>query len=178
MADSVKLMGGVQIPLPISIMPSWRAWALSVLIFLVSPWWGEDSLTLPILPLWLHPAPSSRRRRVPCSCAAFGVYYLESLLVFAWGSRFAILDELWCAPHPMHHATRFPMEHWRRIRTNNAIKRLNREIKKNLCGRTFPDSKSALMLVTARLKYVADSKWGSRRCLDVSLTKWVIMPKL
>jgi len=25
------------------------------------------------------------------------------------------------------------------------------------------------MLVTARLKYVADSEWGSRRYLDVSL---------
>lgn len=34
---------------------------------------------------------------------------------------------------------------------------------------TFPDGKSALMLVTARLKYVADSEWGSRRYLDVSL---------
>ena len=28
---------------------------------------------------------------------------------------------------------------------------------------------AALMLVTARLKYVADSEWGSRRYLDVSL---------
>ena len=28
---------------------------------------------------------------------------------------------------------------------------------------------SVLMLVTARLKYVADSEWGSRRYLDVSL---------
>ena len=34
---------------------------------------------------------------------------------------------------------------------------------------TFPDGNSALMLVTARLKYVADSEWGSRRYLDVSL---------
>lgn len=34
---------------------------------------------------------------------------------------------------------------------------------------TFPDGKSALMLVTARLKYVAGSEWGSRRYLDVSL---------
>ena len=36
---------------------------------------------------------------------------------------------------------------------------------------TFPDGKSALMLVAARLKYVADSEWGSRRYLDVSLLK-------
>ena len=36
---------------------------------------------------------------------------------------------------------------------------------------TFPDGKSALMLVAARLKYVADSEWGSRRYLDASLLK-------
>ena len=66
--------------------------------------------------------------------------------------------------------TRLPMEHWRRIRTNNAIERLNREIRRRtrVVG-TFPDGKSALMLVTARLKYVADSEWGSRRYLDVTL---------
>ena len=52
-----------------------------------------------------------------------------------------------------------PREHWRRIRTNNAIERLNREIRRRtrVVG-TFPDGKSALMLVAARLKYVADSK--------------------
>lgn len=62
------------------------------------------------------------------------------------------------------------MRHWRRIRTNNAIERLNREIRRRtrVVG-TFPDGNSALMLVTARLKYVADSEWGSRRYLDVSL---------
>ena len=66
--------------------------------------------------------------------------------------------------------TRFPMRNWRRIRTNNAIERLNREIRRRtrVVG-TFPDGRSALMLVTARLKYVADSEWGSRRYLDVSL---------
>ena len=65
-----------------------------------------------------------------------------------------------------------PREHWRRIRTNNAIERLNREIRRRtrVVG-TFPDGKSALMLVAARLKYVADSEWGSRRYLDVSLLK-------
>lgn len=34
---------------------------------------------------------------------------------------------------------------------------------------TFPDGKSALMLATARLKYIAESEWGSRRYLDVTL---------
>lgn len=66
--------------------------------------------------------------------------------------------------------TGFPREHWRRIRTNNAIERLNREIRRRtrVVG-TFPDGRSALMLVTARLKYVAESEWGSRRYLDVTL---------
>ncbi len=66
--------------------------------------------------------------------------------------------------------TRFPREHWRRIRTNNAIERLNREIRRRTrVVDAFPDGKSALMLVTARLKYVAESEWGSRRYLDVTL---------
>ena len=63
-----------------------------------------------------------------------------------------------------------PREHWRRIRTNNAIERLNRGIRRRtrVVG-TFPDGKSALTLVAARLKYVADSEWGSRRYLNASL---------
>lgn len=66
--------------------------------------------------------------------------------------------------------TAFPRERWRRIRTNNAIERLNREIRRRtrVVG-TFPDGRSALMLDTARLKYVAESEWGSRRYLDVTL---------
>lgn len=65
-----------------------------------------------------------------------------------------------------------PREHWRRIRTSNAIERLNREIRRRarVVG-TFPDGKSALVPVAARLKYVADSEWGSRRYLGVSLLK-------
>lgn len=52
----------------------------------------------------------------------------------------------------------------------NAIERLNREIRRRtrVVG-TFPDGKSALMLVTARLKYIVENEWGRRRYLDVSL---------
>lgn len=59
-----------------------------------------------------------------------------------------------------------------RIRTNNAIEQLNREIRRRtrVVG-TFPDGRSAPLLVAARLKYVADSEWGSRRYLDASLLK-------
>ena len=63
-------------------------------------------------------------------------------------------------------------EHWWRSISQYAIARLNREIRRrtHVVG-TFPDGKSALMLVAARLKCVADSEWGSRRYLDVSLLK-------
>ena len=42
----------------------------------------------------------------------------------------------------------FPSEHWTRIRTNNVIERLNREIRRRtrVVG-SFPDGNSALMLV-------------------------------
>lgn len=63
-----------------------------------------------------------------------------------------------------------PMRHWAGVRTDNAIERLNREIRRRtrVVG-TFPDGCSALMPVTARLKYIAGCEWGKRRYLDVSL---------
>ena len=65
-----------------------------------------------------------------------------------------------------------PREHWHRIRTNNAIERLNREIRRRTrVVDTFPAEKPAPLLVAARLRYVADSEWGSRRYLDASLPK-------
>lgn len=55
----------------------------------------------------------------------------------------------------------FPEEHWMRIRTNNTLERINREIKRRtkVVG-TFPGGESALMLVCARLRHVASSSWG------------------
>ena len=62
----------------------------------------------------------------------------------------------------------FPFEHWTRIRTNNTIERLNREIKRRtrVVG-TFPDGESALMLVCARLRHVAGIQWGVKRYLNM-----------
>ena len=62
----------------------------------------------------------------------------------------------------------FPSEHWTRIRTNNAIERLNREIRRRtrVVG-SFPDGNSALMLVCARLRYVASSQWGSKKYMSM-----------
>ena len=62
----------------------------------------------------------------------------------------------------------FPSEHWTRIRTNNVIERLNREIRRRtrVVG-TFPDGHSALMLVCARLCHVAGTPWGSRKYMNM-----------
>lgn len=62
----------------------------------------------------------------------------------------------------------FPEQHWTRIRTNNTLERLNREIKRRtkVVG-TFPDGESALMLVCARLRHVASSEWGNKRYLNM-----------
>ena len=38
----------------------------------------------------------------------------------------------------------------------------------NFLDTTFPDGNSALMLVTARLKYIVEHEWGKRRYLDMS----------
>jgi putative transposase len=63
----------------------------------------------------------------------------------------------------------FPREHWRRIRTNNPLERIMREIRRRtrVVG-NFPDGESALMLVAARLRHVAGTRWGTRRYLDMS----------
>jgi transposase-like protein len=53
----------------------------------------------------------------------------------------------------------FPREHWTRIRTNNPLERLNREIRlRTRVVGTFPDGESALVLVAARLRYVAGTR--------------------
>jgi transposase-like protein len=62
----------------------------------------------------------------------------------------------------------FPREHWTRIRTNNVLERLMREIRRRtrVVG-NFPDGQAAVMLVAARLRHVAGTKWGTRRYLDM-----------
>ena len=62
----------------------------------------------------------------------------------------------------------FPTQHWTRLRTNNAIERLNREIKRRTKAiGAFPDGQSALMLVCARLRHVAATSWGARRYMNM-----------
>lgn len=62
----------------------------------------------------------------------------------------------------------FPGEHWARIRTNNVIEWLNREIRR--CTRVvgcFPDGNSALILVCARLRYVVGTQWGNKKHMNM-----------
>lgn len=62
----------------------------------------------------------------------------------------------------------FPTQHWSRIRTNNTIERLNREIKRRTKAiGAFPDGQSALMLVCARLRHVAGTQWGAKRYMNM-----------
>jgi putative transposase len=62
----------------------------------------------------------------------------------------------------------FPREHWIRIRTNNVLERIMREIRRRtrVVG-NFPDGKSAVMLVAARLRHIAGTRWGQRVYLDM-----------
>lgn len=64
----------------------------------------------------------------------------------------------------------FPAEHHKRIRTNNPIERILREVKRRtkVVG-AFPDGESALMLTAARLRHVASTKWSTQRYLNMAL---------
>jgi len=66
----------------------------------------------------------------------------------------------------------FPDKHHRQIRTNNPLERIMREIRRRsrVVG-CFPDGRSALMLAAARLRYIAGTKWGTRRYLNMERLK-------
>ena len=59
----------------------------------------------------------------------------------------------------------FPREHWTRLRTNNGLERVMKEIRRRtrVVG-AFPDGNSALMLVGARLRHITTTKWGTNPC--------------
>ena len=69
----------------------------------------------------------------------------------------------------------FPSAHWHRIRTNNPLERILREVRRRtrVVG-AFPDGNSALMLVAARLRHISGTRWGTRKYLDMKkLTEMV-----
>jgi putative transposase len=67
---------------------------------------------------------------------------------------------------------RFPEEHWRRVRTNNPLERILREIRRRtrVVG-AFPDGQSALNLAAARLRHVAGTEWSTKRYLSMEFLK-------
>ena len=66
----------------------------------------------------------------------------------------------------------FPSEHHRSIRTNNPLERIMKEIRRRtrVVG-SFPDGNSALILVSARLRHIAGTQWGSKRYMDMGRLK-------
>jgi len=66
----------------------------------------------------------------------------------------------------------FPREHRIRIRTNNALERIMKEIRRRtrVVG-AFPDGNSALMLCAARLRHIAGTQWGTKRYLNIDLLR-------
>jgi transposase-like protein len=66
----------------------------------------------------------------------------------------------------------FPEEHWRRVRTNNPLERILREIRRRtrVVG-AFPDGQSALNLAAARLRHVAGTEWSTKRYLSMEFLK-------
>jgi transposase-like protein len=73
----------------------------------------------------------------------------------------------------------FPREHWTRIRTNNVLERIMREIRRRtrVVG-NFPDGKSAVMLVAARLRHIAGTRWGKRVYLDMERLREATAPPI
>jgi putative transposase len=66
----------------------------------------------------------------------------------------------------------FPEEHSRRIRTNNPLERILREIRRRTRAvGAFPDGQSALNLAAARLRHIAGTAWSTKRYLNIELLK-------
>jgi transposase-like protein len=62
----------------------------------------------------------------------------------------------------------FPREHWAKIRTTNPLERIMREIRRRtrVVG-NFPDGKSAMLLVAARLRHIAGTRWGMKKYMEI-----------
>lgn len=63
----------------------------------------------------------------------------------------------------------FPDSHWMKIRTNNPLERIMREIRRRtrVVG-AFPDGQSCLNLAAARLRHIAGSQWSTRKYMNMA----------
>jgi transposase-like protein len=66
----------------------------------------------------------------------------------------------------------FPDQHWIKLKTNNPLERIMREIRRRtrVVG-AFPDGQSALNLAAARLRHIAGTKWSLKRYMNMNLLK-------
>jgi len=62
----------------------------------------------------------------------------------------------------------FPDIHWQKIRTNNPLERIMREIRRRtrVVG-AFSDGQSCLNLAAARLRYIAGTQWSTKRYMNM-----------
>lgn len=62
----------------------------------------------------------------------------------------------------------FPREHRLKIRTANPLERIIREIRRRtrVIG-AFPDGKAALLLVAARLRHIAGTRWCTKQYMNM-----------
>ena len=63
----------------------------------------------------------------------------------------------------------FPDIHWQRIRTNNPLERIMKEIRRRtrVVG-AFPDGQSCLNLAAARLRHIAGTQWSTRKYMNMA----------
>ena len=65
----------------------------------------------------------------------------------------------------------FPDQHWIKLKTNNPLERIMREIRRRtrVVG-AFPDAKSCLNLAAARLRHIAGTRWSTKRLYEHAAT--------
>ena len=62
----------------------------------------------------------------------------------------------------------FPDSHWIKLRTNNPLERIMREIRRRIrVVGAFPDGQSCLNLAAARLRHIAGTQWSMRRYMNM-----------
>ena len=63
----------------------------------------------------------------------------------------------------------FPNCHWIKLRTNNPLERIMREIRRRtrVVG-AFPDGQSCLNLAAARLRHIAGTHWSTRKYMNMA----------
>ena len=63
----------------------------------------------------------------------------------------------------------FPDSHWIKLRTNNPLERIMREIRRRtrVVG-AFPDGQSCLNLAAARLRHIAGTQWSTRKYMNMA----------